>query len=84
MIPTHHEVAAEVVLSPLLVPLAHGLHLLDKLSQDAGLLHPSAALPTDPGAFFYFPSSSSLFGKSAAPREGGGGKTGGSGINKDE
>lgn len=41
---THHKVAAEVVLSPLLVPLAHGLHPLDKLSQDAGLLHPSAPL----------------------------------------
>lgn len=36
---THHKVAAEVVLSPLLVPLAHGLHPLDKLSQDAGLVH---------------------------------------------
>lgn len=42
VIGTHHKVAAEVVLSPLVVPLAHGLHRLDKLSQDAGLLHPSA------------------------------------------
>lgn len=36
---THHKVAAEVVFSPLLVPLAHGLHPLNKLSQDAGLVH---------------------------------------------
>lgn len=39
LILTHHKVAAEVILSPLIVPLAHGLHPLDKLSQDAGLVH---------------------------------------------
>lgn len=48
---THHKVAAEVVLSPLLVPLAHGLHPLDKLSQDAGLVHPAVLLKTYPGVF---------------------------------
>lgn len=53
-IPTHHKVAAEVVLSPLLVPLAHGLHLLGKLSQDAGLVHPSAGLERIPVPFFFF------------------------------
>ena len=37
---THHEVTAEVVLSPL-VPFSHGGDPLDKLSQDAGLVHPS-------------------------------------------
>lgn len=51
---THHEVAAEVVLSPLLVPLAHGLHLRDELSQDAGLLHPPAGLEPVPVLVFIF------------------------------
>lgn len=49
---THHEVAAEVVLPSVLVPFAHGLHPLDKLSQDAGLLHPSVLL----GAVFSSPT----------------------------
>lgn len=48
LILTHHKVAAEVVLSPLLVPLAHGLHPLDKLSQDAGLVHPSVLFERAP------------------------------------
>lgn len=41
---THHKVAAEVVLSSVLVQIAHGLHPLDKVSQDAGLVHPSVLL----------------------------------------
>lgn len=38
LILTHHKVTAEVILSSL-VALSHGVHPMDELSEDAGLVH---------------------------------------------